>query len=331
MNLNSLGKFIKKSDFISKDLIKKEVISVIGYGPQARNQSLNLIDRGISVNIGVRKNGDSWFKAQNDGFIVNKNLFDIEEAVYKGTIIQYLLSDKGQMEQWLNVKNNLLDGNTLYFSHGFNIVYQNQTNVIPPKNIDVIMIAPKGPGNKIRESFLNGHGFNSSYAIHQNYTGNALDKCLELGFAIGSNYLFETTFEKETFSDLTGERCVLMGMIQGALKAQYDVLIENGHSQVEAYNETVEEGLRFLYPMINEKGMDWMYENCSTTAQIGALDWANKFEKILKPEIKKCYLSVSSGEETKKVLNENREKTKQELKKITNQELWKIHNIMKNL
>lgn len=330
--MNHFGKFIKKDDFISKNLLRrKEIISIIGYGPQARNQALNLMDNNISVNIGVRKNGNSWFKAQNDGFIVNKNLFDIEEAVYKGSIIKYLLSDKGQMEQWSNVKNNLFNGNTLYFSHGFNITYKNQTGVIPPKNIDVVMIAPKGPGNKIRESFLNGNGFNSSYAIYQNYTGNALDTCLELGFSIGSNYLFETTFEKETYSDLTGERCVLMGMIQGALKAQYDVLIENGHSPIEAYNETVEEGLRFLYPMINDKGMDWMYKNCSTTAQVGAIEWADKFERLLKPEIKKCYDSVSSGKETFKVLNENKEKTKLKLKMIENQDLWKVHHLIKNL
>lgn len=329
--MNYLGKFIKKNNFNSKNILTKEIISVIGYGPQARNQTLNMVDNGYDVNIGVRKGGNSWFKAQDDGFIENKNLFSIDEAVHRGTFIQYLISDKAQTEQWTKVKNNLFHGDTLYFSHGFNITYKNQTNLIPPENIDVIMIAPKGPGNKIREFFLNGQGFNSSFAIYQNYTGQALNKCLELGFAIGSNYLFETTFQKETYSDLTGERCVLMGLIQGALKAQYDVLIENGHTKVEAYNETIEEGLRFLYPMINDKGMDWMYQNCSTTAQIGAIEWADKFETLLKPEIRNCYLSVKNGEETKKVLHNCEIKTRQKVEKIKNQDMWKIHHLLREI
>lgn len=323
----NLGKIISNNTF--KKYLQNETISVLGYGPQARNQSLNLIDNGYKINIGVRKNGKSWNLALKDGFIENKNLFCIEEATSKGTIVKYLLSDKGQMEQWNNVKNNLFHGNTLYFSHGFNITYNEQTLLYPPKNVDVIMIAPKGPGNKIREYFLNKKGFNSSYAIYQDYTGNALNKCLALGFEIGSNYLFETTFEKETYSDLTGERCVLMGLIQGALKAQYDVLINNGHSKAEAYNETIEEGLKYLYPMIYEKGMDWMFSNCSTTAQIGALEWSKHFEKILKPEIEKCYLSVKNGNETNKILYNDDRWKKRELRNLNFDEMWQVHHKMK--
>ena len=167
------------------------------------------------------------------------------------------------------------------------------------------MVAPKGPGIFVRRNFLEGKHVNASWAVHQDSTGNAEETCLALGFGIGCNNLFETTFKKEVYSDLVGERSVLMGMMQGAFLAQYDVLREKGHSPAEAYNETVEEALQTLYPLIAENGMAWMYSNCSTTAQRGALDWAPEYYNAIKPVIERCYESVESGNEADLAVNAN--------------------------
>ena len=317
--------------------IKDDIISVLGYGPQGRGQSLNLRDNGYPVILGLRKNGHSWNSAILDGWTEHKDLFEIGPALKKGTIIKYLLSDAGQISEWDLVKNHLTENKTLYFSHGFGIVYKDQTKIIPPKNIDVIMVAPKGPGGLVRENFLKkNQGINASYAIHQDYTGTAMDKCLALSYGIGSKNLFETTFKKEVYSDLLGERCVLMGMIQGAFKAQYDVLRENGHSPIEAFNETVEEALQSLYPLINKNGMDWMFSNCSTTAQRGALDWSNNFYNNIKPIIKECYNDVKSGKESQIVIRSNsdsnhRTRLERELEEINNQEIWKTGKFVREL
>ena len=339
ININGFVEdIIERSDYpIDKcqDILIDDIVSVIGYGPQGRGQSLNLKDNNINVCLGLRK-GSSWDTALEDGWIEGKDLFEIEEACHRGSIIQYLLSDVGQIQQWDNVKNNLDKGDTLYFSHGFGITFEDKTNIIPPKDIDVVLVAPKGAGSTVRDHFLNGSGINASYAIHQDYTGNAKNKALALAFAIGCGHAFETTFKKEVYSDLTGERCVLMGLIQGAFLAQYKVLREKGHSPSEAYNETVEEALQSLYPLISDKGMDWLYANCSTTAQRGALDWAPRFESVLKPVIENCYDSVLNGTEADIVIKANstsdyREKLNKELDEIDAQELWQVAKVIRRL
>ena len=316
-------------------ILKDDKVAVLGYGPQGRGQSLNLKDNKINVILGLRK-GPSWDKALEDGWKEDEDLFEMEAACQQSNIIQYLLSDVGQIKSWNVVKKNLKENDTLYFSHGFGLTFQDKTNIIPPKNIDVVLVAPKGAGNTVRNKFLEGSGINASYAIYQNFTGNAKNKCLSLAFAIGSGHVFKTTFEKEVYSDLTGERCVLMGMIQGAFLAQYNVLRKNGHRPSEAYNETVEEALESLYPLISEKGMDWLYSNCSTTAQRGALDWAPKFEKVLTPLIQECYDDVKSGKEADIVIranssNDYRIKLNEELKQIDDQELWQVAKVLRKL
>jgi len=313
-------------------ILKKDLIATIGYGPQGRSQSLNLRDNGFKSILGLRKNGDSWKKAINDGWHPNYNLFSISDAVKRGSIIQYLISDAAQIKQWNTIRKNLRPNNTLYFSHGFGIVYADQTKIKPPKDVDVVLVAPKGPGSMLR----NAKSVNSSYAVHQNYTSNATLKTKALAFAIGSNNIFPTTFEKEVYSDLTGERCVLMGLIQGAFKAQYDVLRDNGHSSEESFNETVEEALMSLYPLIHENGMDWMFRNCSSTAQLGALKWAPKFEKVLKPVIQECYEAVKSGEETKHVIKHNsdvkyRQNLEAQLAILENSEMWTTGRAIRKL
>jgi ketol-acid reductoisomerase len=331
-----------KDNFPSKfitDTLKDKTITTLGYGPQAKSQSLNLRDNGYNVIVGVRKNEDSnssWQKALKDNWIPDKNLFEIDEATSKGDIVQYLLSDAGQISQWSIIKSNLKKDATLYFSHGFGIVYNNKTDIIPNKNNDVILVAPKGPGIYVRQNFLNNDHVNASWAVHQNSSGNAEKTAISLAFAIGCDNLFETTFHNETTSDLVGERSVLMGLIQGAFKAQYDLLREKGHSPSEAYNETVEEALRTLYPLISDKGMDWMYENCSTTAQRGALDWAPRYYNAIKPVIAQCYQEVEAGMEADIVIKANsskdyKEKLKKELNNVKDQEIWQAYRVMRHL
>lgn len=315
---------------------KNKTFSVIGYGPQGRAQALNLKDNGLNVIIGLRA-GNSYEQAIKDGFIPDNNLFCVKDAILRGNIIMNLLSDAGQSTTWNKLfLPNLNKHQTLYFSHGFSIVYKDQTKVIPPKDIDIIMVAPKGTGRTLRKSFQEGKGVNSSIAVYQNPSGEANETVKHLGFAIGSGYLYKTTFEKEVYSDLVGERGVLMGLLQGAFKAQYDILRKNGHSPSEAFNETVEEATQSLIPLIAENGMDWMYSNCSTTAQRGAIDWYPKFENALKPVFEELYESVRNGTETQIVLDQNndkkyREKLEVELNKIGNQEIWKTGKTVREL
>jgi len=328
---DELEEVVKREEMplsVVREILSGEVIGILGYGPQAQGQGLNLLDNGFSDTIiGVRK-GRSFDKALADGWKEGVNLFSAEEAAERGTIVKYLLSDAAQKENWEKIKPHLHEGDALYFSHGFSIVFNHLTGVVPPDYVDTIMVAPKGSGKSLRDDFVNKKGINSSYAVHHDHTGRATKRTQALGMAIGSGYLFETTFEKEVYSDLTGERCVLMGLIQGAFSAQFEVLRKMGHSTSEAYNETCEEFHRSLSPLTAENGMDWMYENCSTTAQRGALDWSKKFNSVLKPVIQSCYDSVKSGREAEIVLAANsdpqyREKLGVELADLKNSELWR--------
>lgn len=321
---------VERSDYPPdrvRQILKDETVAVLGYGVQGRGQSLNMRDNGVRVIVGQRKGGKAYDLCLEDGWKPGETLFEPEEAAKRGTVIQYLLSDAGQKEMWPKIKPHLTRGKALYFSHGFSVVFSDQTGVVPPPDVDVILVAPKGSGTTVRRLFLEGRGINSSFAVHQDATGRARERCLALGIAIGSGYLFETNFRKEVVSDLTGERGVLMGAIYGLWLAQYEVLRANGHSPSEAFNETVEEATQSLYPLIGEKGMDWMYANCSTTAQRGALDWFKAFRDASKPVFEKLYQSVATGAETKRVLEANsrpdyREQLARELKEIAESEMW---------
>lgn len=320
----------------AQEILKDETIAIIGYGVQGPGQSLNLRDNGFNVIIGQRKGSATWDKAIADGWVPGKTLFEIEEAVQKGTIIQYLLSDAAQIAIWPTIKANLSAGKALYFSHGFGITYNDQTGIIPPKDVDVILVAPKGSGTSLRRLFLEGKGLNSSYAIFQDATGKAKDRVIALGIGVGSGYLFETDFKKEVYSDLTGERGTLMGAIAGIFEAQYEVLRKNGHSPSEAFNETVEELTQSLMPLVAENGMDWMYANCSTTAQRGALDWKGKFKQATMPVFEELYKSVATGAEAKRSIDLNsqpdyRPKLEVELKTLRESELWQAGAAVRNL
>ena len=320
----------------AREVLKNETIAVIGYGVQGPGQSLNLRDNGFNVIVGQRKGGKTWDKAVADGWIPGETLFDIEEACQRGTIIQYLLSDAAQIEVWPVVKRNLTPGKTLYFSHGFAITWNDRTGIVPPKDVDVVLVAPKGSGTSLRRMFLQGRGLNSSYAIYQDASGHAFDTVVALGIGVGSGYLFETTFLKEATSDLTGERGSLMGAIQGLLLAQYEVLRENGHEPSEAFNETVEELTQSLMPLFAENGMDWMYANCSTTAQRGALDWMGPFHDAIKPVMYKLYESVKSGNEAQISIDANskadyRDGLEKELQALRESEMWQAGAVVRKL
>jgi ketol-acid reductoisomerase len=322
----------------AQKILKDEVVATLGYGIQGRAQSLNMRDNGIKVIIGQEKgiHMPYYELAVKEGWVPGETLFSMEEAARRGTIKQFLLTDAGQRETWPLVKGTLKEGDALYFSHGFSIVYRDITGVIPPKNIDVIMVAPKGSGTSVRRNFVAGSGINSSFAVHQDYSGKAMDRVKAMGIAIGSGYLFPTTFEKEVFSDLTGERGVLMGALAGIMEAQYNCLREHGHSPSEAFNETVEELTQSLIRLVDENGMDWMFSNCSETARIGALRWRSRFRDGVKPLFDSLYELVVSGEETRIVLERSaepdyRQKLAEELKAMGDSEMWRAGATVRSL
>ena len=300
----------------AREILKDETIA-----------GMNLRDNGFNILVGQRKGSKTWDKAVADGWVPGETLFEIEEACQRGTIIEYLLSDAAQIEVWPKVKKHLTAGKTLYFSHGFAITYKERTGIVPPTDVDVVLVAPKGSGTSLRRMFLQGRGLNSSYAIFQDATGHAKEKVIALGIGVGSGYLFETTFKREVYSDLTGERGTLMGAIQGIFAAQYDTLRAHGHSPSEAFNETVEELTQSLMPLVAENGMDWMYANCSTTAQRGALDWWKKFRDATKPVFEELYEEVAKGNEAQRSIDTNskegyRDGLNKELKELRESEMW---------
>ena len=320
----------------AREVLKDEVVAVLGYGVQGPAQALNMRDNGIKVIVGQREGTSNWNKALADGWVPGKTLFSVEEAAERGTVIQYLLSDAGQRSQWPKIIECLNEGDMLYFSHGFSITYKDQTDVVPPPHVDVALVAPKGSGRSVRSNFLDGSGINASFAVHQDATGRALERTLALGIAIGAGYLFPTTFENEVFSDLTGERGVLMGALAGVMEAQYNELRKHGHTPSEAFNETVEELTQSLIRLVGQNGMDWMYANCSTTAQRGALDWKDKFRDAVAPVFDNLYQSVVSGKETQIVLEKNsdpkyREKLDAELKLMRESEMWQAGAAVRSL
>ncbi len=320
----------------AREVLKDEVVAVLGYGVQGPAQAMNMRDNGIKVIVGQREGTSNWDKAVSDGWVPGETLFSIEEAAERGTVIQYLLSDAGQRSQWPKVVECLNEGDMLYFSHGFSVTFKDDTGVIPPPHVDVALVAPKGSGRSVRENFLEGSGINASFAVHQDYTGRATERTIALGIAIGAGYLFPTTFKNEVYSDLTGERGILMGALAGVMEAQYNELRKHGHSPSEAFNETVEELTQSLIRLVGKNGMDWMYANCSTTAQRGALDWKGKFRDAVAPVFNDLYESVATGNEARITLEANsrpdyRARLEKELAAIRDSEMWQAGVAVRSL
>lgn len=320
----------------ARKVLENEVVAVLGYGVQGPAQAMNMRDNGIKVIVGQREGTANWQKAVNDGWIPGETLFDIEAAAERGTVVQYLLSDAGQRSQWPKIVECLNKGDMLYFSHGFSVTFSQDTGVIPPPHVDVALVAPKGSGTSVRRNFLAGSGINASYSVHQDFTGRANERAIALGIAIGAGYLFPTTFKNEVYSDLTGERGILIGALSGVMEAQYNILRKHGHSPSEAFNETVEELTQSLIRLVGENGMDFMYANCSTTAQRGALDWHPRFRDAVAPVFEDLYASVLSGNEARITLEANsrpdyREQLEVELKAIRDSEMWQAGAAVRSL
>lgn len=320
----------------ARKVLKNEVVAVLGYGVQGPAQAMNMRDNGVNVIVGQREGTANWDRAVADGWVPGKTLFSLEEAAERGTVIQYLLSDAGQRSQWPKIVECLNEGDMLYFSHGFSVTFKDDTGVIPPPHVDVALVAPKGSGTSVRRNFLAGSGINASYAVHQDHTGRARERTIALGIAIGAGYLFPTTFKNEVYSDLTGERGILIGALSGVMEAQYNVLRKHGHSPSEAFNETVEELTQSLIRLVGEKGMDYMYANCSTTAQRGALDWHPRFRDAVAPVFDELYDSVLNGNEARLTLEANsradyRERLEKELSAIRNSEMWQAGAAVRSL
>ncbi len=320
----------------AREVLKNETVAVLGYGVQGPAQAMNMRDNGIKVIVGQREGTSNWDKAVADGWVPGETLFSVEQAAERGTVIQYLLSDAGQRSQWPKIVECLNEGDMLYFSHGFSVTFKEDTGVIPPPHVDVALVAPKGSGRSVRENYLDGSGINASFAVHQDYTGHATERTLALGIAIGAGYLFPTTFKREVYSDLTGERGILMGALAGVMEAQYNELRKHGHSPSEAFNETVEELTQSLIRLVGKNGMDWMYANCSTTAQRGALDWKGRFRDAVAPVFTDLYRSVETGNEARITLEANsrpdyREGLEKELAAIRDSEMWQAGAAVRSL
>jgi len=320
----------------AREVLQHEVVAVLGYGVQGPAQAMNLRDNGVNVIVGQRQGTRNWDRAVSDGWVPGETLFSIEEAAERGTVVQYLLSDAGQRSQWPKIVECLNAGDLLYFSHGFAVTFQQDTGIVPPPHVDVALVAPKGSGTSVRRNFLAGSGINASYAVHQDYTGRAAERAIALGIAIGAGYLFPTTFQNEVYSDLTGERGVLIGALSGIMEAQYNVLRRHGHSPSEAFNETVEELTQSLIRLVGENGMDFMYANCSTTAQRGALDWHPRFRDAVAPLFDELYESVLSGHEARITLEANsrsdyREQLEKELGYFRDSEMWRAGAAVRSL
>lgn len=249
---------------VKMDVLKGKTIAVIGYGIQGSAQAQCLQDSGLDVVVGLRKNGTSWKQAKKDGMKVA----NIEQAAKKGDIIMMLAPDMTHRSIYRNyVEKNLEDGNALYFSHGFNITY---ALIKPPENIDVIMVAPKGPGAKLREEYLKGFGIPALIAVHQDYSKKAKEKALALAKAMHFTKpgVIECTFDEETLSDLFGEQAVLCGGSTELIKAGFETLVENGFPPEIAYFEVLHE-LKLIVDLIQEGGIEYMWSRVSETARYG--------------------------------------------------------------
>jgi len=318
----------------AREVLKDETIAVIGYGVQGPAQSLNMRDNGLNVIVGQSNDPrfkKDWDKAVKDGWKPGETLFPVEESVEKGTIVQYLVSDAAQKILWEeHVEPNLKPGDALYFSHGFSIVFSDQTKVVPPEGVDVIMVAPKGTGGSVRRLFVDKRGINSSYAVERDATGRALERTLAIGIGIGSGYLFPTTFKNEVLSDLTGERAVLLGEIWGLAEACYYSLLAQGSSPGAAFVKSSEQLTQVILPLIGEKGVDAIYEQAQIADELGTVkEYQDAARKAAIPLMNRLYKSVKSGEETAVVLRANSAKDydkrlKAELAGIDGSDMWKV-------
>jgi len=307
----------------SLDPLKDKTIAVIGYGSQGHAQAQNMRDSGLNVIIGVRPEGSSWNRARNDGFEV----YSISEAAEKADIIFMLIPDMVQPAVYRKeIAPHLSEGKTLDFAHGFNIHFK---QIVPPENVDVIMVAPKSPGLRLRETYKEGFGVPALIAVYQDWSGKAKDTALAIAKALGCTKagVIETTFKDETESDLIGEQTVLVGGLIELIKNGFEVLVENGYPPELAYFEACNEA-KLIMDLIYEKGIIGMLRAVSDTAKYGGLTVGPKvIDEHVKENMRKAVKQVQNGEFAKEWLEEHRtgeKRLKELMKKIEEHPLEKV-------
>jgi ketol-acid reductoisomerase len=282
--------------------LQGKTLAVIGYGSQGNAQANCMRDSGVNVILGLRENGHSWNRAKKDGF----NVYTIREAAKRADIIHMLLPDTVQALIYRGeIRRYMKEGKTLGFSHGFNILYQ---TIKPPENVDVVMVAPKGPGASVRELYVNGFGVPALIAIQHNYTGKAKDTALAMAKALGATKagVLETTFKDETESDLIGEQTVLVGGIMELIRNAFDVLVENGYPAELAYFEACNES-KLIIDQIYRGGMVGMLRAVSDTAKYGGMTVGPKIvDAHVKRNMEKAAKRVKSGAFAREWLREDR-------------------------
>ena len=285
---------------INTELIKSKKIAIIGFGSQGYGQSMNLKDSGCNVILGLRQGGVSDTKAKDYGFTT----MSVDDAVKQADIIQVLIPDEVQAKVYEEeIKPNLRAGQYLMFAHGFNIHYN---WIVPPKDVNVIMVAPKAPGHTVRSEYLAGKGTPSLIAIYQDVTGDSKEVALSYASAIGAGRagIIETTFKEETETDLFGEQVVLCGGCTALIKNAFETLVEGGYSPYMAYFEVCHE-LKLIVDLIYEGGIDAMHYSISNNAEYGDLTRGPKLiTEDVKNRMKDILKDIQSGSYAKEFMNE---------------------------
>ncbi len=282
--------------------LKGKVVAILGYGSQGRAHALNLRDSGVEVVVGLYKGSKSWKIAEEDGLEV----FELERAVEEGDVISFLIPDMVQPEVYRRiVKERIEEGDMLMFAHGFNVHYN---QIIPPEFVDVAMVAPKSPGHLVRRMYVEGKGVPALVAVHQNYTGKALDIALAYAKAIGCTRagVIETTFKEETETDLFGEQVDLCGGVTELIKATFETMVEAGYQPEVAYFEALHE-LKLIVDLIYEGGLMNMWNAVSETAKYGGLTRGRRvINESVREEMKRILKEIQSGEFAREWILENK-------------------------
>jgi ketol-acid reductoisomerase len=282
---------IYRNHEINDSILRGSTITVIGYGSQGRAQALNLRDSGFNVIVGLRREGRSWKLATSEGFTV----YEIPEAVKRGDVILFLVPDTEQPKVYEEkVKPYISEGKSLCFAHGFNIHFG---IIKPPREVDIFMVAPKSPGAKVREMYLQGKGVPALVAVHNDYSGKALQKALAIAKGIGCARagVIETTFKEETETDLIGEQCVLVGGLMELIKKGFEVLVEEGYQPEVAYFEVCNEA-KLIMDLIYSGGLLYMLKNVSDTAKYGGLTVGPKvIDESVKEKMREAARRVRDG------------------------------------
>lgn len=273
-------------------LLKDRTVAIIGYGSQGHAHAQNLKESGVKVIVGLRKDSASWAKAEAAGLTV----MDVPSAAKAADMVMMLVPDEKAADiYYAEVAPNLSEGNMLMFAHGFNIHFN---QIIPPANVDVAMVAPKGPGHTVRSQYQEGKGVPSLIAVYQDYTGKAKDYALAYASGIGAGRagILETSFREETETDLFGEQCVLCGGVTELMKAGFDTLVEAGYEPEMAYFECIHE-MKLIVDLINEGGFGYMRYSISNTAEYGDYRVGPRIiNDEARAEMKRVLKEVQNGE-----------------------------------